>query len=288
MKKIYVTYIRPYFDYCDIVYDGHLTTYDERRLETVQNRAARLITGALYRTSTDKLRLELGWDRLSTRREIHRLTFFRLLIDRDIPIPSYIRDSLPQIRQSDTSRTLRNSTAMTLPDNRTTRYQKSFIPDTTRKWNKLPQSIRSQPSRKQFKSQISNLIGIEQPPEYFNFGTKLGNTLHTQLRVGMSKLNSHLFQIQKTTHPHCPCGHRTESTHHFILHCPLYTEHRQALMQNISAKLGVDFTQFTQTKQLETLLYGLHIGAASGRGVAGLFQNFLLKTNRLTSSPPRT
>ena len=71
LANLYTTYIRPYFDYCDIVYDGHLTAYDERRLETAQNRAARLTTGALYRTSTDKLRLELGWDRLSTRREIH-------------------------------------------------------------------------------------------------------------------------------------------------------------------------------------------------------------------------
>ena len=119
----------------------------------------------------------------------------------------------------------------------------------------------------QIKSQITNFIGIEHPPKYFTFGAKLGNTLHTQLRVGMSKLNSHLFKIQNTIlHPHCPCGHRTEGTLHFILHCPLYTEHRQVLMQNISNKLGEDFTHFTHTRQLETLLYGLHISAASGPG----------------------
>ena len=69
LEQIYKTYIRPYFDYCDAVFDGHLTAYDKRRLETLQNRAARLVTGTLYRTSSDKLRLELGWERLSTRRE---------------------------------------------------------------------------------------------------------------------------------------------------------------------------------------------------------------------------
>ena len=76
LEQIYTTYIRPYFDYCDAIFDVHLTTHDERRLETLQNRAARLVTGTYFRTSTDRLRLELGWDRLATRREIHRLTLF--------------------------------------------------------------------------------------------------------------------------------------------------------------------------------------------------------------------
>ena len=37
-------------------------------------------TGTLFRTSTDKLRQELGWDRLSTRREINRQALFWLLV----------------------------------------------------------------------------------------------------------------------------------------------------------------------------------------------------------------
>ena len=158
---------------------------------------------------------------MSTRREIHRLTFFRLLIDRDLPMPDYIRDSLPQIRQADTRRTLRKSTAMTLPNNRTMRFQKSFIPDTTRKWNKLPKSTRTYPSHKQIKSQITNFIGIEHPPKYFTFGAKLGNTLHTQLRVGMSKLNSHLFKVQNTIlhpHAHADTGQKVHSTLHCTVH----------------------------------------------------------------------
>ena len=290
LGTIYTTYIRPYFDYCDVVFDGHLTAYDERCLETLQNRAARLITGALFRTSTDKLRhdLKLGWDRLSTRREIHRLMYFWSLNDRTTPTPAYIRDSLPQARQTDTTRTLRNSTAMTQPKNRTTRFQKSFIPDTTRKWNKLPLAVRSQSSLKTFKSDISKLLGAQLPPKYYSFGSKLGNTLHTQLRLGMSYLNSHIYQIQKTTHPYCPCGHHTETTLHFVLHCPLYTEHRHSLIQSISDELNVDFFQFTSTKKLETLLHGAHVGAASGRRVADLFQEYLIGTNRLTSLPSRT
>ena len=283
LEKIYVTYIRPNFDYCDVVFDGHLTAHDERRLETLQNRAARLVTGARYRTSTDKLRHELGWDRLDTRREIHKLTFYRQLTDQHTPIPDYIKEDLPKERRIETIRTLRNSTAMTLPGNRTTLFQKSFIPDTTRRWNKLPQSIRNQHSLKDFKSAVKTLLGTERPPAYYSFGSKLGNTLHTQLRLGMSNLNSQLFQIQKVPHPHCSCGHTTESTRHFVLHCPLHEQHRQTLGRKLTQELNNDFSNFTDTKKLEILLLGKHISSASSRGVACLFQKYIIDTKRLHS-----
>ena len=36
LHQIYFTYIRPYFDYCDTVYDGLITTSDALRLERLQ------------------------------------------------------------------------------------------------------------------------------------------------------------------------------------------------------------------------------------------------------------
>jgi len=51
-----------------------------------------------------------------------------------------------------------------------------------------------------------------------------------RLRIGHTKLtHSHLFD--KTPHPTCqPCNHNL-SLHHIFLECPLYTEHRQKLLQ---------------------------------------------------------
>ena len=43
LSLIYTTYVRPHLDYCDIVFDGHITVNDELRLERVQRRAARLV-----------------------------------------------------------------------------------------------------------------------------------------------------------------------------------------------------------------------------------------------------
>ena len=95
LYKIFKTYIRPYFDYCDCIYDGHLTISDELRLERLQNRAARLVTNALPRTSIKQLRLELGWDGLKTRRKTHRLFLYEQ-IKNDPNIPDYIRNTIPE------------------------------------------------------------------------------------------------------------------------------------------------------------------------------------------------
>ena len=186
LDTIYKTYVRPYFDYCDCIYDGHLTISDELRLERLQNRAARLVTNALPRTSTTKLLLEIGWDKLKARRKVHRLLLYRRLKDDAAQIPSYIRNMIPDARQQDTGRALRNASLLTIPHSRTSAYQRSFIPQTSQHWNQLPHTIQTSQSHKQFKQGILLLHGTAQPPHYFTLGTKLGNTLHTQIRLGMS------------------------------------------------------------------------------------------------------
>ena len=237
------------------------------------------MTGTLFRTSTDKLRLELGWDPLTTRRKIHRLTLFWQLSTRTA-IPDYIKQALPRPRHTDTVRTLRNSNTLTIPENRTSRFQRSFFPETTRSWNKLPQTIRSQNSLATFKKDITALMGVNQPPNYFSFGSKPGNKLHTQLRLGNSDLNAHQYRIQKTPNPSCACGYKLETTLHFTLFCPQYAQLRQTLLQDISTELNADFTHFTTKDKYDTLIHGKDLGTSSRR-VAQIFQNFLLRTNRL-------
>ena len=123
LEQIYKTYIRPHFDHCDTIYDGHLTIRDSTRLETAQNRAARLTTGTLFRTSSDKLRTELGWDKLTTRRKIHRLTLYhKLNAHGSHNTPSYITTILPHTRAHDTNRALRNSSHHTRTQTRTTTF----------------------------------------------------------------------------------------------------------------------------------------------------------------------
>ena len=89
---------------------------------------------------------------------VHRLTLFWQLLTCPA-IPDYIRQTLPRPRQVDTVRTLRTSSTLTVPENRTSRFQRSFIPGTTRTWNKLPEHIRSQDTLNKFKKRNYSLNG---------------------------------------------------------------------------------------------------------------------------------
>ena len=78
-------------DVCVRVYDELITTCDAIRLERLQNSAAKIITGTLIRTSSEKLKAELGWTSLSERRKQHKLTLYHSIIN--CPgIPKYIKE----------------------------------------------------------------------------------------------------------------------------------------------------------------------------------------------------
>ena len=278
---IYKTYVRLPFDYCDCIYDGHLTIHDELRLERPQNRSARLVTNTLRRTSTDKLRLELGWDSLKTRRKIHRLLLYRQLKDDAPHIPDYLKDMIPEDRRQGTGRILRNENHRTIPRSRTSHYQRSFIPDTSRHWNQLPHEVRSCQESKKFKQHIKLLHSTPQPSHYFTLGTKVGNTLHTQIRLGMSKLNTHKYSIQKTASPSCACGYKQENTKHFILHCPRFASARSELFSQVSTHINTDFRTLSDDTKIDTLLNGHNTTKHTAHPVSTAFQKFLQNTSRL-------
>ena len=279
LSQIYTTYVRPHFDYCDIVFDGHITARDEQRLERLQTRAARLVTGTPLRTSTDKLRQDLGWDTLKTRRKIHKLLFFHKLTNTIHRQPEYIRQALPQTRITNTHRILRNYRTLTLPPNRTTSFQRSFIPATTRLWNMLPGTLRSEASRKKFQEGVSNLFSTPKPKPYFSFGSKIGNTYHTQIRTESLPLNAHLYQTQRLSSPQCICGHPSETSLHFLFSCPLFEDIRDSLFRRLTQLLGQDFFNLPKKDMMQTLTHGHNINSfgGGGRELAELFQGYVTR-----------
>ena len=91
LDQIYKLYVRPHFDYCDVIY--HIPNFDDTfnvntsvhylmsSLESVQYSAALVITGAWRGTSRDKICHELGWETLADRRWYRRLTLFYKIIN---------------------------------------------------------------------------------------------------------------------------------------------------------------------------------------------------------------
>ena len=279
LHQIYFTYIRPYFDYCDTVYDGLITTSDALRLERLQNRAARLITGTMLRTPTDKLRRELGWTSMETRRKIHRLQLYYHIQASNPLTPHYIVSILPEKRISRTGRALRNADTLTQPHNRTSAFQKSFIPSTTKLWNSLPSLVR-QSNYPTFKHALNKNFCPPRPPPFFTYGSKQGNILHTRLRVATSKLNAHLYQLQLADSPSCSCGYQFETTEHFFLHCKLHDNSRTTLFNELSNVIGTNFASLTRPLQIDTILNGDGLTGVSGREVAHCVQKFIFSSHR--------
>ena len=65
--NIYKSTIEPYLDYCSIVWDS-VGSELSSKLQRLQNRAARIITGARYTKRSGEVLSELGWQTLKQRR----------------------------------------------------------------------------------------------------------------------------------------------------------------------------------------------------------------------------
>ena len=288
LDQIYRTYIRPHFDNCDIVYDGNLTITDASRLDRLQTRIARLVTGALPRTSTDRLLDELGWERLKTRRTIHKLLFFYRITHNHPPLPDYFVRIRQPTRASITGLSLRNQDAQSLPRDRLILFRNSFLPSTTRLWNSLPLPITTCTSKHTFRRLVYDHFHIKRPPSFHSSGTKLGNIIHTHLRLNMSILNAHLFSINHPSAPSpaCACGHKTENTRHIILHCPLYTTQREELFQFAFSLVPTIYTM-TQQEKINLFLYCTNLSESSSLALTRRFQIFLLTCGRFGSICPQ-
>jgi len=90
-------------------------------LTGAQKRAAMLITGTPRRVPTNDLLQELGLSNLVDRRKLHRLPFLHKLRFQ-ASVPDYIRALVPNTRETDTPRTLRNVRNITHTMNRHPSY----------------------------------------------------------------------------------------------------------------------------------------------------------------------
>ena len=104
----------------------------------------------------------------------------------------------------------------------------------------------------------------------------------TRFRFGLSNLSEHKFKhgFQDSINPLCNCGYDFESTVHFFLHCPLFTNERSTLfitLRNLDSKL------FGNTDSLLTniLLFGKDsLNAYQNTAVVNATMKFILSTRR--------
>ena len=91
---MYKLTVRSVIDYALPVYYNCLTQSQIGRLENIQYRAGKLVTGALHYTSKDKLNSELGWESITDRGNLLSLNIFhKIHCQESRPL---IRSCMPQ------------------------------------------------------------------------------------------------------------------------------------------------------------------------------------------------
>ena len=149
---IYNSLIKPWFDYCDVVWDNLPATLAER-LQKLQNRAARVITRESYEVRSNSICQRLGWINLTQSRIQHKaITMFKIL---DNSGPKCLKELF---RQRKTLYGLRqNEYQLQLPKPRTNYMKKTIAYDGAKLWNSLPAHIKGQNTVSSFKRELSSV-----------------------------------------------------------------------------------------------------------------------------------
>jgi hypothetical protein len=84
LLKIYNSIVLSHFDYCSLVWDN-CSDYLLNKLQKLQNRAARVITGRTYETRSKDVLKELNWQPLSERLKRNKCIFMHKIKNNVMP-----------------------------------------------------------------------------------------------------------------------------------------------------------------------------------------------------------
>ena len=281
LDLLYKLTVRSVIDYGLPVYYKCLKITDMARLDNLQYKAGKLVTGAFHFTSKEKLNLELGWETIFQRGNFLSLNIFQKIhLQETRPL---IRRCMPKLdceKQFET-----RSKGGYIPFKyKNDKFNNSFFPNTVKLWNNLPRNLQFK-ELSEFKICLKSEI---KPPKYKHFGkgSKLGNTLLARIRMGRSSLNQHKFTIGLSDSPECLCHFKVESPEHFFLDCFLFSLERQKLFDLIEHYVPY-FKRLNKKQKLEIILRGVNINneeiLSTNITLTKEVQNFILSTKRFTA-----
>ena len=228
LEKLYVAFIRSKLEYSNIVWDNCSKQLSDL-LEGVQYRAAKIISGAISRTSHNIVYKEVGWQTLGERRQRQRLRVMYKTVHGQTP--EYLQNTIPA-PAGNQHYALREQNIPTFRA-RTSTFHKSFFPQTIRDWNKLDNKIKDAGTLDTFTSKLDSTLPTV--PKWYSIGDRRLAIIHAKMRMLCSELNDHLFShIHVVDSPSCQCGHHRENNKHFLLDCPLYHNERTILLNNLA------------------------------------------------------
>ena len=155
LLSVYNAIVRPYFDYCCEVWDVFGET-ESKRLQKLQNRAARIILNMSNDIDHSVALQALGWKPLKTERKKSKAKIMYKLLNKMGPKSL---SNLFTYKGEVTNYKLRNiSSSPCLPQPRTNNMKKSFVYDGAHLWNSIPKEIRESKSFSSFRKKIATHI----------------------------------------------------------------------------------------------------------------------------------
>ncbi len=150
---MYKTIVLPHFDYADIVLDS-ASAVSKFKPQSLQIRAARLITGSGPRTSRNPMYKSLSWLSLQHRQDFHKCVMVYKCCNS--LAPSYLEK---MFTSNDTTHTYntRHSSQLRSMKTRTTYYHRSFTVSGHKLWNDRPSTIKNCTTLPTFKKALYKL-----------------------------------------------------------------------------------------------------------------------------------
>ena len=123
-------------------------------------------------------------------------------------------------------------------------------------WNNLDPHIKKSKSISIFKSNILKFIRPKPNNVYYCHNLK-GIRLLTRLRLGPSHLRKQKFKhsFQDCLNPPCFCGNEIETSTHYLLRCPTYTNERMTLRNKIKS-INCSILEFSDAVVIKILPFG--------------------------------
>ena len=170
LDLLYKLTVRSLIDYAMPVNYGNLKLTEKKRLEQIQNRAAKLVTGTLHYTSQLKLFLELGWETLQTRFDCLGLGLFHKI---------HLGHTRPLIKtfMSEIDSQIYN-TCVHIHYKRfpyiNKQFASSFYPYFTNKLNSSHKTLKNERDINEYKIKLKNIYRPRKYKFYYRGSTKVG------------------------------------------------------------------------------------------------------------------
>ena len=120
-----------------------------------------------------------------------------------------------------------------VPHTKTAKCHEAFITKTTLEWNSLDVETKDCTSINTFKKLQKKKL-CRTKTQYLSKGKGKHSINHTRMRLGLSHLKQQLNSFGIIDTPYCDhCTSRLETTTHYLLNCPRYTDIRDDMLRQI-------------------------------------------------------